>query len=102
MQGSAIVFGALKGMAHAGTRDDDAIILAFDLRPTQLRIGKVIGVVPGANPDQATRGFHPEFACVHEGQIVIDTWRGKLPSHLNSLAAAPQRPTEPKTSLESA
>ncbi len=77
--GNIVVLGALKGMAHAGTRDDGAIILAFDLRPTQLRIGKVIGVVPGADPDKAGRNFTPELATVVDGHISVEPYRGKFP-----------------------
>ncbi len=88
--GNILVYGALKGMAHAGTRDDGAVILAFDLRPTQLRIGRVIGVVPGADPDRATRGFVPEIAYVHDGAIAVESYRGKLPSSLSTVS----KPTE--------
>lgn len=77
--GSIVVLGALKGMAHAGTRDERAVILAFDLRPTQLRIGKVIGVVPGADPDKAGKLFNPEIATIVDGHIAVETYRGKLP-----------------------
>ncbi|MSQ03090.1 MAG: hypothetical protein EXR71_14580 [Myxococcales bacterium] len=77
--GNIVVLGALKGLAHAGTRDDKAIILAFDLRPTQLRIGKVIGVVPGADPDKAGRKFSPELATVVDGHIAVEPYRGKFP-----------------------
>lgn len=81
--GNILVFGALKGMAHAGTRADRAVIVAFDLRPTQLRIGKVIGVVPGADPDKASRGLNPEIASVLDGSIIVETFRGKLPLHFS-------------------
>lgn len=77
--GSIVVLGALKGMAHAGTRDEKAVILAFDLRPTQLRIGKVIGVVPGADPDKAGKLFNPEIATIVDGHIAVESYRGKLP-----------------------
>lgn len=77
--GNIVVMGALKGMAHAGTRNEKAVILAFDLRPTQLRIGKVIGVVPGADPDKAGRTFNPEVATVVDGHIAVEPYRGKLP-----------------------
>lgn len=81
--GNIVVYGALRGMAHAGTRDERAVIVAFDLCPTQLRIGKVIGVVPGADPDKASRGLNPEMASVVDGAMVVETFRGKLPSHLS-------------------
>ena len=81
--GNIVVLGALKGMAHAGTREESAVILAFDLRPTQLRIGKVIGVVPGADPDKAGRSFLPEMASVSGSTIVVEPYRGKLPASLH-------------------
>ncbi len=77
--GSIVVLGSLKGLAHAGTREDKAFILAFDLRPTQLRIGKVIGVVPGVDPDKAGRTFNPEVATIVDGHIAVEPYRGKLP-----------------------
>ena len=77
--GNIVVLGSLKGMAQAGTHDDNAIILAFDLRPTQLRIGKVIGVLPGAHPDKTGRGFNPEVATLTDGHIAVEPYRGKLP-----------------------
>lgn len=82
--GNIVVFGALKGLAHAGNRDggDTAVILAFDLRPTQLRIGKVIGLSPSGDPDRPGRAFHPEIAFISDGSIVIEPYRGRLPGAL--------------------
>lgn len=77
--GNIVVLGALKGLAHAGTRIEKAFILAFDLRPTQLRIGKVIGVVPGVDPDKAGRSFTPEVATIVDGHLAVEPYRGKLP-----------------------
>lgn len=82
--GNIVVFGALKGLAHAGNRDggDTAVILAFDLRPTQLRIGKVIGLSPQGDPDRPGRSFNPEIAFIADGSIVIEPYRGRLPAAL--------------------
>ncbi len=79
--GNIVVFGALKGLAHAGNRDggEHSLILAFDLRPTQLRVGKVIGLSPQGDPDRPGRTFNPEIAYVSEGSIVIEPYRGRLP-----------------------
>lgn len=74
--GNVLVFGALKGLAHAGARGDDkAVILAFDMRPTQLRIGKVILL-----PAESGRHAAPEIAWLSGGSIVIEPYRGRLPS----------------------
>ena len=52
--GSIMVLGALKGVAHAGAHGDDkAFILAFDMRPTQLRIARNIAIPPTATPRAA-------------------------------------------------
>jgi septum site-determining protein MinC len=78
--GNVLVFGALKGLAHAGARGDDrAVILAFDMRPTQLRIGKVIQL-PAQSPEHLGRHVAPEIAWMSNGSIVIEPYRGRLPS----------------------
>jgi septum site-determining protein MinC len=78
--GNVIVLGALKGLAHAGYRGDDrAVIVAFDMRPTQLRIGKVIQLPRLANPEREARHAVPEVAWIHDGNIQIEPYRGRLP-----------------------
>lgn len=78
--GNVLVFGALKGLAHAGARGDDkSVILAFDMRPTQLRIGKVIQL-PAHPPEHVGRHVAPEIAWLSAGSIVIEPYRGRLPS----------------------
>lgn len=92
--GNVLVFGALKGLAHAGARGDlpsstgvGPVILAFDMRPTQLRIGKVIQL-PANPPEQAGRHVAPEIAWISNGSIVIEPYRGRLPSPASSIAAS--------------
>ena len=87
--GNLVVLGALKGMAHAGAAgEEDAIILAHVMQPTQLRIGRKIAVVPDApEPPKPSRGlfkpkpqapqFHPELASIVDGQIVIQPYQGR-------------------------
>lgn len=81
--GNVLVFGALKGLAHAGYRGDErAVILAFDMRPTQLRIGKVIQVSSRADaPEREARHVAPEIAYIGGGGIVVEPYRGRLPGH---------------------
>ncbi len=75
--GNIVVLGALKGMAHAGAGGGDgSFILAFDLRPTQLRIGRKIAIPPAKNSGGP---FLPEIATVSEDQVVIEAYRGRLP-----------------------
>ena len=81
--GNIVVLGALKGVAHAGANgDESAFILAFDLRPTQLRIGRKIAV-PAEK--RATGPAASEIATVLDDQIVIDPYR-------STSAPGPGRP----------
>jgi septum formation inhibitor MinC len=75
--GNIVVLGTLKGMAHAGAAGaEDAFILAFDLRPTQVRIARKIAIPPERDSQS---GFVPEIATVRDEQIVIEPYRGRIP-----------------------
>ncbi|MGB9594843.1 MAG: septum site-determining protein MinC [Candidatus Poribacteria bacterium] len=68
--GDIIVFGKLRGIAHAGVNGDrSATITAIELNPLQLRIADMIRYAPdsGFKPADA-----PQFAMIKEGNIVID------------------------------
>jgi septum site-determining protein MinC len=68
--GSIFVLGALRGMAHAGIEgDDQAIIAASVLQPTQLRIANVVN----RPPDEWDReSILMEFAYIEGEHIVIE------------------------------
>ncbi|MEZ4319180.1 MAG: septum site-determining protein MinC [Myxococcota bacterium] len=71
--GNVVVLGALKGMAHAGALGDESFtILAFDFRPTQVRIGRKIAMPPSA------RKSVPELVVVRGGEIVIEPYTGRF------------------------
>ncbi len=66
--GNIVVLGALKGIAHAGASgDEEAFIMALNLRPTQLRIARKIAV-----PPERDSGMLPERARIEGDQIVIE------------------------------
>lgn len=66
--GDVIIVGALRGTVHAGAGGDEAaVVVAFRLEPTQLRIAHHVlrppaGMVPAG---------HPEVARVRDGVISI-------------------------------
>jgi len=70
--GDVIVMGILRGTVHAGASgDDEAVVIAFRLRPTQLRIAGHIARPPDQdanNPNQ------PEIARVKDGVVVIEAF----------------------------
>ncbi|RMH73519.1 MAG: septum site-determining protein MinC [Gemmatimonadetes bacterium] len=70
--GDIIIFGALRGMAFAGsTGKTDAMILALKLNPTQLRIADRVARSAG---DVVENNPGPEVAFIENDQIVIDVW----------------------------
>lgn len=75
--GDVIVFGTLRGMVHAGYPDNrEAIVIALNLMPLQLRIGPFIARADeGQNHRRVPRS---EVARVKEERIVIELYQGKL------------------------
>ncbi|HIE12178.1 MAG TPA: septum site-determining protein MinC [Desulfotomaculum sp.] len=71
--GDVIVVGALRGTVHAGAGGDEAaVVIAFRLEPTQLRIAEHVsrppaGMVPAGQP---------EVARVRDGVISIGAFSG--------------------------
>ncbi|NCJ06778.1 septum site-determining protein MinC [Synechococcales cyanobacterium C] len=67
-EGDILVWGRLRGIAHAGAQgNDQRLILALQMEPTQLRIADQVARAPETPPDQ----YHPEVAYVAEDGIRI-------------------------------
>lgn len=80
--GNILVLGRLSGLAHAGADGDErAVVIGFDLRPTQVRIGKKIAIAPDREsaPPSNKKSPLPEIAWVSGETIVIEEYRGRLP-----------------------
>jgi septum site-determining protein MinC len=70
--GSVIVWGRLRGLVHAGAMgNDDTVICALELRPTQLRIASCIARTPEDSKKQASV---PEVARIDSGHIIVEAW----------------------------
>lgn len=68
--GDIVVWGRLKGMVHAGAQgDENAIVCALDLSPTQLRIADQIAI-----PPQRRGKPQPEMARIQDGQVLAEPW----------------------------
>ena len=79
--GDITVLGALKGLAHAGTRgDESAFILGIEFNPTQLRIGPHISI-PSHRSSRDRRPTKAQIAFLRDGEIVTEPYRGRLPRH---------------------
>lgn len=68
--GSIYVLGSVRGVIHAGCEgDNEAIIAAAHLKPTQLRISSVISRPPD---EWGVEEAYMEFAYLKQGQMEID------------------------------
>ncbi|SMB92168.1 septum site-determining protein MinC [Desulfonispora thiosulfatigenes DSM 11270] len=71
-EGHIIVIGALRGIAHAGVKGNDkAIVFAFRLQPTQLRIAEIITRAPDG--DQMIPN-DPEVARIKDKRVIIEKY----------------------------
>lgn len=71
--GNVIVWGHLRGVVHAGADgNEEAIICALDLSPTQLRIADQVVLTP-----QRKGKAQPEVARLKDGHVVAETWNPK-------------------------
>jgi septum site-determining protein MinC len=70
--GHIVVWGRLRGTVHAGAMgDEEALVCALDLSPTQLRIAGYIT----RSPEERRADPVPEVAAVRDGQIVAMPWK---------------------------
>jgi septum site-determining protein MinC len=68
--GDLYVMGALRGLAHAGSNgNEQAVIVASHMQPTQLRIAGVISRPPD---EWVKTEAYMEFAYLEDGQMKID------------------------------
>ena len=71
-EGDVMVWGKLRGVVHAGASgNENAIVGALVLTPTQLRIG---GYIARAPDDRRSSDWVAEIARVRGGQIIVEPW----------------------------
>ena len=68
--GDIIIWGRLKGMVHAGAQgDENAVVCALELAPTQLRIADTAAITP-----QKHTSAPPEIARLQDGKLLAESW----------------------------
>ncbi len=73
--GNIFVMGTVKGTIHAGAKGDtNAIAIALNLSPTQLRIADIIARSPDG---EANNEIYPEIAYVKDDKIFIEDFLQK-------------------------
>jgi len=71
-EGDVLVWGKLRGVVHAGASgNDNAMVGALILSPTQLRIG---GYIARAPDEKRLNSWPAEIARVRDGQIIVEPW----------------------------
>ncbi|MGA7729954.1 MAG: septum site-determining protein MinC [Chloroflexia bacterium] len=78
-EGDVVVWGQLKGIAHAGVGgDDEAVVCALKMNPTQLGIAGIMARFPTTNTGYLFDTQPPEIARLDGGRIVLEAWRSEL------------------------
>jgi septum site-determining protein MinC len=75
-EGDVVVWGRLRGLVHAGVGgDDEAVVCALYLNPTQLGIAGILTRFPVNNDTGYLVASHPpELARLEAGKIVVEAW----------------------------
>jgi septum site-determining protein MinC len=69
--GSVVVWGRLRGVVHAGAQgNQQAVVCALELSPTQLRIAGEIAISP-----ERKGKSRPEIARLKDGRLVAEPWQ---------------------------
>lgn len=77
--GNIIVMGVLRGIAHAGASgNEEAVVTAFRLLPTQLRIANHITRSPDGDYPEPE---HPEIARIRDGIVTIENYNSRGPNN---------------------
>ena len=72
--GSIIVWGRLRGSVHAGAQgDENALVCALELAPTQFRIAGAIAVSP-----EKQKKKQPEVARLQDGRLEVEPWQSGM------------------------
>jgi septum site-determining protein MinC len=71
VQGSAIIWGRLRGSVHAGSAGENgAVICALEIAPMRLQIADHIMNAPSGERDD-----RPAMALVRDDEIVLEAWQ---------------------------
>ena len=71
VQGSAIIWGRLRGSVHAGSAGENgAVICALEIAPMRLRIADHVMDAPSGERDD-----RPAMALVRDDEIVLEAWQ---------------------------
>ena len=77
--GDIVVFGCLRGLAHAGAGGDTkAAIIALELESPRIQIGPYNGLAPTNGQQPKTTGTGPRIAYVRRRSIYVSPFTGRF------------------------
>ena len=78
-EGDIVVFGSLRGLAHAGAAGDTkATIIALELDSPRVQIGSHTGLAPAVNPRSKSMAASPRIAYVRRRSIYVAPYAGRF------------------------
>lgn len=85
--GDVVIWGVLRGFVHAGVGgDDEAVVCALQMSPTQLGIASVVSRFPDNTNVYADAVAPPELARLDNGHIVVEAWSGDTGPELSAAS----------------
>ena len=78
-EGDIVVFGSLRGLAHAGVEGDTkATIIALELDSPRIQIGPYTGLAPATGPRAKSKTTGPKIAFVRRRNIYVAPFAGRF------------------------
>jgi septum site-determining protein MinC len=78
-EGDIVVFGCLRGLAHAGSAGDaKATVIALELKSPRIQIGPYTGLAPTTGQRSKTSGTGPKIAYVRRRSIYVSAFTGRF------------------------
>jgi septum site-determining protein MinC len=75
-EGDVVIWGTLRGVVHAGVGgDDEAVVCALRMNPTQLGIAGILARFPSTDTGYLADTQPPEMARLEGGRIAVEAWR---------------------------
>ena len=77
--GDIVVFGSLRGLAHAGVEGDiKATIIALELDSPRIQIGPYSGLAPASGPKSKSKSTGPKIAFVRRRNVYVAPFKGRF------------------------
>ena len=85
-EGDIVVFGSLRGVAHAGAAGDTkATIIALDLGSPRIQIGPYVGLAPAAGSGVKTKRVTPRIAYLRRRSIYVAPYAGRFAKYSRGI-----------------